>query len=195
MKSGARYKNGFTLVEAVLVLGVAGLIFAIVFSALPALQTSSRDTTRESDILDLISKIKEYQTNNRGALPTDTAYVDGDVFDACENTTGATCNAYADAKDTTWRGFYRDYLGVKFMDPAGEHYSLSIVDCGAATDRACENAKLNSLYNSRFPYNNYDIIIVKGATCIGAEAAGSSNPRMVAAVYKMEGAGTFCAST
>ena len=43
-------KNGFTIIEVVLVLAVAGLIFLMVFLALPALQRSQRDTQRKSDI-------------------------------------------------------------------------------------------------------------------------------------------------
>lgn len=44
-------KNGFTIIEVVLVLAVAGLIFLMVFLALPALQRSQRDTQRKSEIL------------------------------------------------------------------------------------------------------------------------------------------------
>ena len=36
-------KKGFTIIEVVLVLAIAGLIFAMVFIALPALQRSQRD--------------------------------------------------------------------------------------------------------------------------------------------------------
>ena len=37
-------KKGFTIIEVVLVLAVAGLIFLMVFLALPALQRAQRDT-------------------------------------------------------------------------------------------------------------------------------------------------------
>lgn len=40
-------KNGFTIIEVVLVLAVAGLIFLMIFLALPALQRSQRDTQRK----------------------------------------------------------------------------------------------------------------------------------------------------
>jgi prepilin-type N-terminal cleavage/methylation domain-containing protein len=39
--------HGFTIIEVVLVLAIAGLIFLIVFLALPALQRSQRDTVPE----------------------------------------------------------------------------------------------------------------------------------------------------
>ena len=196
MEQGVKYKKGFTLVEAVLVLAVAGLIFAIVFTALPALQVSSRDTDRESDMLKLISEIKNYQTNNRGGLPGGSTFVDGSEFDACNANPGADCNAFSSAKGTTWEGFYRDYLGLKFMDPMGEYYDLRIVECGANTDKACTATQLDALYSATFEGNDYQIIIAKGATCSNTKAVGSSNPRMVAAVYRLEGSGgVYCANT
>ncbi|MBS7346174.1 MAG: type II secretion system protein, partial [Candidatus Sacchiramonaceae bacterium] len=41
-------KYGFTIIEVVLVLAIAGLIFLVVFIALPALQRNQRDTQREN---------------------------------------------------------------------------------------------------------------------------------------------------
>lgn len=43
-------KKGFTIIEVVLVLAIAGLIFLMVFLALPALQRSQRDTQRKQDV-------------------------------------------------------------------------------------------------------------------------------------------------
>ena len=40
-------KKGFTIIEIVLVLAIAGLIFLMIFVALPALQRSQRDTQRK----------------------------------------------------------------------------------------------------------------------------------------------------
>ncbi|RKV92712.1 MAG: prepilin-type N-terminal cleavage/methylation domain-containing protein, partial [Candidatus Saccharimonas sp.] len=42
--------RGFTIIEVVLVLAIAALIFLMVFIALPALQASQRDTARKSDV-------------------------------------------------------------------------------------------------------------------------------------------------
>lgn len=49
MKKHKLYE-GFTIIEVVLVLAIAGLIFLMVFLALPALQRSQRDTQRKNDI-------------------------------------------------------------------------------------------------------------------------------------------------
>lgn len=62
-------KNGFTIIEVVLVLAIAGLIFLMVFIALPALQRSQRDTQRREDMSRFASQINSYQTNNNGKVP------------------------------------------------------------------------------------------------------------------------------
>ena len=43
-------KKGFTIIEVVLVLAIAGLIFLMVFLALPNLQRSQKDTQRRDDL-------------------------------------------------------------------------------------------------------------------------------------------------
>ena len=64
--------KGFTIIEVVLVLAIAGLIFLMVFVALPALQSGQRDTARKQDVGDVASAVTSYANNNRGAFPTTT---------------------------------------------------------------------------------------------------------------------------
>ncbi|MDO4399218.1 MAG: prepilin-type N-terminal cleavage/methylation domain-containing protein, partial [Candidatus Saccharibacteria bacterium] len=71
MKKGElKKKTGFTIIEVSLVLAIAGLIFLMVFIALPQLQRQQRDSRRRDDILSFLETVKKYQTNNRGALPS-----------------------------------------------------------------------------------------------------------------------------
>ena len=65
MKASREFKLGFTIIEVTLVLAIAGLIFLMVFVALPALQRSQRDTQRKNDIARLMSAINSYKSNNR----------------------------------------------------------------------------------------------------------------------------------
>lgn len=73
--------KGFTIIEVVLVLAIAGLIFLMVFIALPALQRNQRDSARKSEAGTVASAITSYQSNNRGQVPTADVnfakYVDG----------------------------------------------------------------------------------------------------------------------
>jgi len=62
-------QKGFTIIEVVLVLAIAGLIFLMVFIALPALQKGQRDTQRRSDLSRVSTQINSYTTNNRGSIP------------------------------------------------------------------------------------------------------------------------------
>ncbi|MEE0888252.1 MAG: type II secretion system protein [Candidatus Saccharimonadaceae bacterium] len=57
-------KKGFTIIEVVLVLAIAGLIFLMVFVALPALQRNQRDTQRRQDYADLAAVITASASNN-----------------------------------------------------------------------------------------------------------------------------------
>lgn len=58
-------KSGFTIIEVVLVLAIAGLIFFAVFIALPALQRNRRDTQRRQDMARLQDALTRYKANNR----------------------------------------------------------------------------------------------------------------------------------
>ena len=62
--------RGFTIIEVVLVLAIAGLIFLMVFIALPALQRSQRDSQRRTDVGTFVSQLSQYSTNNNGSLPS-----------------------------------------------------------------------------------------------------------------------------
>jgi prepilin-type N-terminal cleavage/methylation domain-containing protein len=62
-------EKGFTIIEVVLVLAIAGLIFMVVFLALPGLQNSQKDTQRKQDVGRLVSTITTYQSNHKGSLP------------------------------------------------------------------------------------------------------------------------------
>ena len=67
--------HGFTIVETLIVLAIAGLIILIVLLAVPALQRSSRNTNIKSDAEAIAAAVNEYESNNSGSLPgltTDT---------------------------------------------------------------------------------------------------------------------------
>lgn len=164
-KGEMKTRKGFTIIETSLVIAIAGLIFLMVFVALPGLRAQQRDTDRRENITKFIQKVIDYQTNNNGALPSD------------------------------WNIFRVEYLGGDdFMDPNGTEYTLvSIQKCNAdGIDKECKNPQLkNDLAKSNFP-NSYKMYIVTGATCSGEEAVKSSNPRIVAVLYRLESSGIYC---
>lgn len=70
MNTPNQTKKGFTIIEVVLVLAIAGLIFLMVFIALPALQRNQRDTQRRQDVSRVVTQVNNFQTNNNGNVPT-----------------------------------------------------------------------------------------------------------------------------
>lgn len=170
MISGAR-KKGFTIVEVILVLAIAGLILMMVFMAVPALQRNTRDAKRREDILLMIEAIKDYQRNNRGALPGKT--------------------------DMEWRSFRNEYLGGNFVDPSGVDYALTSNYCQGNNGEDCSNDLISFMSGGSYQNNRYKntIAIILQATCDGPKAKKSSNPRKVALLYRLEGGGVFCANT
>ena len=206
-----RKQKGFTVIETVLVLAIAGLIFGLVFLALPAMQGNQRDTQRRESILTFVRNLKSYQTNNsRGALPGNPAEVkdldkpsyniitvDGDSIP------GEREKSQADKKstETTWMGFYRDYFNDGFQDPNGYYYNLAIMMCKQdtigkeCTDNKDEVQKLSTLYDGSFSDNEYYIRVVESAVCDGDKAVKSANQRRVAVLYRLERSGVYCENT
>lgn len=210
-------KKGFTIIEVVLVLGIAGLIFLMVFIALPALQRNRRDTQRTSDISRLAAALTNYQTNNSGAIPSDKfgSYVSGH--------TEVDQNISRTLNHQSWAYFYDSYLIIgkedkdKFVDPEGGPYSLSISSCREATSYNAETKICNNGQRSAStwrdqsegrpngvedvtagnPYEQsgtkgHTISIVTNATCEGPDAIHASGSRKVAILYKKEGGGSIC---
>lgn len=90
-------EKGFTIIEVVLVLAIAALIFLMVFIALPALQRSQRDTQRKSDVARVSTQITNYASANRNKIPaslitqlgTSGTFVQGYLGGATASTGGA----------------------------------------------------------------------------------------------------------
>jgi prepilin-type N-terminal cleavage/methylation domain-containing protein len=69
MLKSTNKEKGFTIIEVVLVLAIAGLIFLVVFLALPALQKSQRDTARRQDVGKVVAGLQQYMADNGNRLP------------------------------------------------------------------------------------------------------------------------------
>ncbi len=60
-----KQNKGFTIIEVVLVLAIAALIFLMVFVALPTLQQSQRDTERKNDAGIVSAAVTNYTSSYR----------------------------------------------------------------------------------------------------------------------------------
>jgi prepilin-type N-terminal cleavage/methylation domain-containing protein len=68
-------QRGFTIIEVLIVLAIAGLIMLIVFMAVPALQRNSRNTQRKNDVSAVLAAVSEYVSNHSGKLPDSTTFI------------------------------------------------------------------------------------------------------------------------
>lgn len=176
-------KTGFTIIEVALTIAIAGLIFLMMFIALPWLRASQRDAERREDLIYFINKVKTFQQKNRGTLPG----VDEDSGEV----TWSNASAAESPSVASWAGFYRDYLGGFFMDPDGENYRLDIHRCSVGiADADCGAIEENTIFSS-----DYRIIVVSSATCKNNNIVQSSNPRKLAAAYALETGGIYCVNS
>lgn len=97
-------QSGFTIIEVVLVLAIAGLIFLVVFLALPQLQRSRRDTARRDMVGRVLSALTQSSSNSGGNFPSSVNtfvrdFVETDnYFGACDANSGTVvqCESLSD---------------------------------------------------------------------------------------------------
>jgi len=99
-----RKRDGFTLIEIVLVLAIAGLILVIIFLAVAGAQRGRRDAQRKRDLARIEAQLESYAANHNGQYPAVNS-----------SSTGFT------------GGFATTYLASGFDDPlAGQPYDLKL---------------------------------------------------------------------
>ncbi len=124
--SRKKTKKGFTIIEVVLILAIAGLIFAAVFIAYPSMVRSQRDLQRRSNLALIVTAMNEWNRDHH--------YTVNDAWSERKNRTRGFCK------------FFNDYVArEKIVDPVtGEQYkaalwgSTRVIDCttGLEYDRA-----------------------------------------------------------
>ena len=210
-KDNINDKQGFTIIEVVLVLAIAGLIFLMVFVALPALQRSQRDTARRNDMSRVDTSLVQWQTNHstgsnnlpdagNSAVTWPGDGVNGDTLPS----TG--CNLACE--------FVRDYMNSgsaetdkvnEFQDPNGVPYAVTITPNWAIKNQLIVNQYTRNGATSTLsgddtngytitgndPFSTYRVYIVPGGKCKGSNVV-KSEKRHFAILYRLEGAGTYC---
>jgi type II secretory pathway pseudopilin PulG len=71
IQSPALKSTGFTIVEVLFVLAIAGLILLLVFQAIPALQRSSHNNQRKQDVSTILRAVSQYELKDSGNFPAD----------------------------------------------------------------------------------------------------------------------------
>ena len=193
-KENINSKKGFTIIEVVLVLAIAGLIFLMVFIALPAMQRNQRDTQRRNDYSMLSSAVTSYSSSNGGKI---YKLAGADKLSASKCTTAPGALSAAVPKTAINPATYINKEGT---DPNGYRYQL----------RACTYTGWNALGTSKTPTVSKDasgnvigdqVFVVIGADCTGTEnghdAPKKNDSARAFAIYGYVESGnqTYCASS
>jgi prepilin-type N-terminal cleavage/methylation domain-containing protein len=102
MLSQIRKRNeGFTIIEVLIVLAIAGLILLIVFLAVPALQRNAHNTSAKSDVSGMLGGMNEYVNNNNGTLPTGVSGSGNALTIGTSGNTAAVKLGYYDAANVS----------------------------------------------------------------------------------------------
>lgn len=198
-KPNQNNKKGFTIIEVVLVLAIAGLIFLMVFIALPALQRSQRDAQRKEDIGKVLSQLQQYQSNNRGRIPGEvtksTSATEENKADF-EGWTSAENESKVGKDPKKWEYFYGKYLisenGDDFQDPSGKPYGLKVLSADK-DDGGSEatTAGLSKTFKEQFD-NGAKMLIVTNSRCDGESTTYVSQRRNVSVLYRGESGNVMC---
>lgn len=66
-------RSGFTIIEVMIVLGIAAAIMLIVLFAIPQLQRNQRNTQRKEAVARVNTELANYASNNNGSYPNTAA--------------------------------------------------------------------------------------------------------------------------
>lgn len=203
-----KVKQGFTIIEVVLVLAIAGLIFLMVFVAFPALRRNQRDSQRRQDLANFSAQLKNLSTNGIDVTKDDVWKAVSDPtykYSQCgspkvASTIGAL-NTYSSSNTVSALACYvlRNYTDNAantdtsasntdlnlFKDPNGSYYKLYISN-GIPSD--INNAFL------KMKHDNY-IVVMFNTKCDNSTykvASFDNNPYAYTVRYKMESGDIYC---
>jgi prepilin-type N-terminal cleavage/methylation domain-containing protein len=161
--------EGFTIIEVMIVLAIAGLIMVIVFIAVPQLQKQQRNNARENVVNRVATEVNNFASNNNGKIPTGTATGQFGDQTAC---------GVAAATNT----FYQRYIcnsKPQFQDPSTAALMVFTGSTQGGIDAAVAAA------------GNDTVLYATNAVCNGeVSAAGSANNFVV--MNRLEGGAIHC---
>ena len=152
LKNLKRENKGFTIIEVLIVLAIAGLIMLVVFMAVPALQRNSRNTQIRSSAAALLGGVSEFVSNNNGQQPTNCNLIGNDVTFTSSVTGTNTSTARV-------QGGYT-------------------VACGTTVTQPTVNGTLNVRFSAKCTGNNLSTTTTNRAVAVGfvVESGSATNP-------------------
>lgn len=162
MLSKIKNNKGFTIIEIMIVLAIAGLILLIVFLAVPALQRNARNTQRKNDVSNIIAGINTATSNNNGQLP--------------QGLSGSGTLDWLDGSGNTLA-----------ESKVGYYTGPSVTSSPKPSDVFFDNADSGKSvgFTGTITSNDDYVWIIPGDTCNGSNAVGGAS-RGVAVLYVIE---------
>lgn len=142
MGKNLNIKQGFTLIEVVLVLAIGGLIILMALVVFPNAMANLNDTQRREDYAQLATNVNQYSSSNNGKIIRLVGTKAKLSDDACRTLDAAT------------------YINSTGEDPDGYPYTLI----------ACTYKGWQSTQNSKIPVSDNtgtEVFLVIGADCDG----------------------------
>ena len=195
-KTNTKSKKGFTIIEVVLVLAIAGLIFLMVFIALPALQRSQRNTQRRDDYSMLVTAVNSYLSSNNGKIKNLLISSSGTKD---PNTLVASRWVNSDGKDPNGNDY--EVQAWTYDTWKNSHESRKYPGGTIGTIYECKSEdgeETCTVKKGGEGTPGSQVYIIIGANCNGADANGDPFPdkdsaaRSFAVYGYVEGGGYFC---
>lgn len=210
-KDNINDKQGFTIIEVVLVLAIAGLIFLMVFVVIPQAMAGQRDGERRQAMARVQDSLIQYQTNNKslhnnlpkpaGSFNAQATIDAGSEYpEECDSACSFVKNYMNSGSDEGTNNFY---------DPDGVPYNVVITDNMNETNGVISGSMTVGDFVSELksgttpsgnegytiegtnPFRAHVIYIVPGGECDG-EYVKKSDLRHFAVLYRLENASVYC---
>jgi len=180
-KLSKKGQKGFTIIEVMIVLAIAGLILVVVLLAIPQLQRNQRNTSRRSVATRIVTEINNFAGNNNGKYPV------------ADTTTGGSSDIGTPFSNV---GFFNRYLGCTSADGAEAVCTANIEDpstgfpVGSGVDGKTTSITVTGTEPTAEPG---DIFYLDKAICDGEVATTTSaNARNFVFIMRLEGGASFC---
>lgn len=183
----SKEQKGFTIIEVLIVLAIAGLIILIVFLAVPSLQRNNRNTQRKNDTSNIAGALQESINNsNTGTLPTQANVT---------HTMGGAATAIPDAVENITR---TQLLNINYTWVATGVAAALPATITPDTIVVRNNLKCNSGTTAVAPYVDPGTNTTTIATTIATPGTAASiatttgaTPRTAVLIYGIERQGGF----
>ncbi len=188
----AKNKKGFTIIEVVLVLAIAGLIFLMVFVAMPALQRQQRTIQRRNDLQRFAAQSIKYRAANGNRNPfRDVASVDTFIHEYID----IDCDEHSHDSHAASGEIHADFnhCGAGFTDPSGSAYGVNVRP--ALTGNVRDVVEIRGDVDNDIA--NRRILVFANAICGGSDMQlmVGDGPADTAFVYIQQGGATLCYDT